>query len=286
MNRKNFLPRNTRTITGMHLIRLHMTNLKIKRKISYFIAIIALGILTGCDLTGCGSFYMKRKEKCPSYVVCYVNLESVRLSVDCFDGRCVFIEPGFHVDVVYGLHSSGAEKEKYDQLCIKHNDLSYNQDHIIIGDPPRDYESVTHFECDFTKITVTTDKDFDETHPAGTDLSDVVRFMSWSPCKYILSGYSDYYHYDKSDVSDAFDTMMRRSLSKECFNEDMEYFPIDKLVKDLTADDLILVGYNPLAYLGMLYFDKLPSEQGEYEIAVSIKTDDGKTLSGTVEMHF
>ena len=252
---------------------------------------VALLVLTGCDLigldwTGCGSFYATKKEKSPSYVVCYVNLESIRLSIDNNDARCLFINPGFHLDVSYGLHSSGAEKKKYDQLCIKHNDISYNQYHVFMGKPPRDEETVAYFACDFTEITVTADKDFDETHPAGTDLSDIVRFMSWSPYKYILSGYSKYYHYDKSDVSTTFDSMMRRYMNKECFYEKMEYYPIDKPLKDLTAEDLILVGYKALSTLGMLYFDKLPTGEGEYEVAVTIRTDDNRNLSNTVKMQF
>ena len=254
---------------------------------------VALLVLTGCDLigldwTGCGSFYATKKEKSPSYVVCYVNLESIRLSIDNNDARCLSIQPGFHVDVLYGLHSSGAEKKKYDQLCIKHNDISYNQYHVFMGKPPRDEETVAYFACDFTEITVTADKDFDETHPAGTDLSDIVRFMSWSPYKYILSGYSKYYHYDKSDVSTAFDSMMRRYINNKYFDKetDAECYPIDKLIRDLTADDLILVGHGAPGFLGMLYFDKLPTGEGEYEVVVTIRTDDNRTLSNTVKMQF
>ena len=257
-----------------------MTSLKSKKTI--FAAVAALVVLTGCD----PAYQM---TKCPSYVVCYVNLETIKLSVAPSDPRCVLIDHGNDLPIIpYGLNSTGAEKEKYDQLCKKHNDLSYNQYRMLAYNPPIDYSSVTYNECDFTEITVTTDKDFDETHPAGTDLSDVVRFMSWSPYRYIMSNYSKYYHYEKTDVSTAFDTLMRLYIDNQYFEKDTDAtcYPIDKLIKDLTADDLILVGHDAPGFLGMLYFDKLPTGEGEYEVAVTIRTDDNRTLSNTVKMQF
>ena len=247
-----------------------------------FAAVAALVVLTGCDPA-------YRMTKCPSYVVCYVNLKTINLSVEPSDPRCVLINHGNDLPIIaYGLNSTGAEKEKYDQLCKKHKDLSYNRYRMLSYNPSIDFASVTYNECDFTEITVTADKDFDETHPAGTDLSDIVRFMSWSPYKYILSGYSKYYHYDKSDVSTAFDSMMRRYINNKYFDKetDAECYPIDKLIRDLTADDLILVGHGAPGFLGMLYFDKLPTGEGEYEVAVTIRTDDNRTLSNTVKMQF
>lgn len=256
-----------------------MISLKNKCKLLFCCSIIALGLLSGCD----PGYQM---TKCPSYVVCYTNLKSVELSAESSNSRCIVVNSGCDFSKSCGLHSSGDKKDRYNQLCQKHNDLSYNQYRLIGG--TLDEESVTYLDSDFSEITVTADKDFDATHPAGANLSDLVRFMSWSPYKYILSGYSKYYHYDKSDVSEAFDTLMRIYINKEYFDNATEAtcYPIDKLIKDLTSDDLILLGQDFPLFLGLLYFDKTPDIKGEYNIAVTIKTDNGKVFSETVKLTF
>ena len=225
--------------------------------------------------------------KCPSYVVCYVDLESIELTVEPSNPQCILLNARNDFSKTCSLHSTGAEKERYDQLCQKHKDVSYNQKRSIGG--VLDIESVTYNDCDFTEITVTADKDFDESHPAGTNLSDIVRFMTWSPYRYILSGYSKYYHYDRSDVSEAFDTLMRVYIAKEFFDKDTEAtcYPIDKVIKELTADDLILIGGDDaLALLGMCYFDYKPKTEGEFIITITIKTDSNKILSDSVKLAF
>ena len=257
-----------------------MTTPETKFQLTICGAVIALGVLSGCDP-------MYERTNCPSYVVCYVDLASIKLTPEPTTPGCILLEAENDFSKTYSLHSTGANQERYAQLCEKHKDLSYNQYRVIGG--VLDRESVTYNDCDFSMITINADMDFDEMHPAGTDLSDIVRFLSWSPYRYIISGYSAYYHYDKTDVSEAFDTIMRIYISKVFFDKatDATCYPIDKRVKDLTSEDLTLVGGDDaLALLGMLYFEQSPSKQGEYNITVSIKTDDDRTLTDTVQMTF
>lgn len=256
-----------------------MINLQNKCKLLFCCSIVALGLLSGCDP-------LYRMTKCPSYVVCYVGPDELEFATEPTNPQCIIINAGIGNTSYCGLHSKGADKDRYNQLCQKHNDLSYNQYRLIGGS--LDIESVTYLDCDFSEITVTADKDFDATHPAGANLSDLVRFMSWSPYRYITSGYSKFYHYDKADVSEAFDTLMRIYINKEYFDNATEAtcYPIDKLIKDLTSDDLILLGQDSPLFLGLLYFDKTPDIKGEYNIAVTIKTDNGKVFSDTVKLTF
>lgn len=258
-----------------------MINLKNSRNFLGFIAIVALGaILTfSCDVY--------KRTKCPSYVVCYVGQVEMRLSqMLSTKPNCIIVSSALDLSESCGLHSTGTKKERYKYLCEKHKDLSYNGYRSIFGS--LDFESVNYGDCDFVEITVTADKEFDATHPSGVNLSDIVRFMSWSPYKYILSGYSKYYHYDKSDVSEAFDTNMRGCVDRKFFDNatDATCYPIDKLVKDLTMEDLILIGHDEAFFVGLLYFEKTPDAEGEYNITVSMKKDDGSVLSETVTMTF
>ncbi len=266
----------------MDLELLHMKNHKIKNLFVFWGMVLSLGILAACDP-------VYEMTNCPSYVVCYVNLETIELSAESSNPQCIVIEHGNDLPIIsYGLRSTGTEKEKYDELCKKHNDLSYNQYRYLPTGPAIDYDSVTYNECDFTGISVTCDKAFDETHPAGKNLSDIVRFMSMSPYRYILSGYSEYYNYNESDVSDAFDTLMRIYINKDYFDSSVNNtcYPIDELLKDLTAENLTLNGYDAPGFIGMLYFERKPSEPGEYSITVNIKTDDGRDLSDTILLQF
>ena len=242
-----------------------------------FIGLTGIVLLAGCDVYS--------MVKSPSYVACYTTLEAFSLSVEPSDSHCLLVESDGEFSWC-GLHSTGAEKGRYDELCRKHNDLNYNGYYSIYKS--LDIESVTFNDCDFTEITVTSDRDFDERHPAGANLSDVVRFMSWSPYRYILSGYSSYCQYDKSDVSEAFDRLMSIYRGDRMSNNASKgtCYPIDKLVKDLAAEDLVLLGYNSPGLLGLLYFEQSPSTEGEYVITVSITTDDGRTLTDSVTMTF
>ena len=67
-----------------------------------------------------------------------------------------------------------------------------------------DFSGSCYISEDFTEITVTSDKDFDENHPAGESLNDLCRFISFSPYKFISSGYRDYYVFSVNNVSLSF----------------------------------------------------------------------------------
>jgi hypothetical protein len=256
-----------------------MKNLKTKFALLSCGVAIVNGVLSGCDP-------VYEMVKCPSYVVYYTDLSAIYVESISTSSQCVVLNAVMNTSKSYGLHSVGEAKERYNQLCIKHHDLSYNK-YRKIG-KGSDVESVTYGASDFSNITVIADKDFDNMHPAGTNLSDIVRFMSWSPYKYILSGYSKYYHYDKSDVSEAFDTLMRIYIDKKFFDNATEAtcYPIDKSINDLTTEDLILIGYDTPLFLGLLYFEKTPDTKDDYDITVTIKTDENKVLSDTVKLTF
>ena len=81
---------------------------------------------------------------------------------------------------------------------------------------------------------------------------------------------------------------MRPYINKKYFDNATEStcYPIDKLVKDLTAEDMILLGHDAPGFIGMLYFDKTPNTKSEFDITVTIKTDDGRELSNKVRISF
>lgn len=223
---------------------------------------------------------------CPSYVVCYHKLYSIKLDTKPTLENCIVIHSGNDYSTFYSLTSSGEEKEKYNDLCRKHNDTNYNKYRSFMKRLPS--ESVTYNDCDFTAIEITSDADYDEAHPAGTDLSDVVRFMSYSPYPYIMSGYKKYFHYDSSAQSEAFNRLMPYLFDTKHFlsETDATCYPIDKMVEDLVPEDLILLGQDHHWFIGMLYFEKLPAEAGEHAITVKMHVDNGTIFSDTIKMSF
>ena len=68
-------------------------------------------------------------------------------------------------------------------------------------------------------LEVWSSADWDAEHPAGTSLNDLARFSSNTPWPYIQSGYTQKYH--------------------EQLNG--EYYPVDKLISELTPDDMTLL---------------------------------------------
>ena len=262
-----------------------------KSRISKFVFVISL-ITLAFMVSGCDPETLK---KCRSYVGGYIELKEIELGskdsephegYDLELSRCIMI---YHKSILpemfYSMESTGKDGEVYDQLCIKHSDMSYNKIRsigLVIDSTP------VYIDCDFLSIDIWSDVDFDESHPAGRSLADIVRFMSWSPYKYIKSGYSEYYHYDKADVSAAFDRSMRVFINRDYFNSVTENccYPVDHLVKDLTPEDMILLGYNIPGSLGILYFEKEPDIKGEYYFTVSIKTDNDQVLKDTVNLIF
>lgn len=267
-------------IIGLALTLLRMTTRTSKYVLTAMLAAVVL------YLGGCAPMYVL--QLCPSYVVCYVNLNTVELWQEPTNPNAMIVHHGNDLPVrMYSMNSSGAEKEVYDSLCRKHNDLHYNQ-YRSFPKEVNDYSSVTYNCRDFLSIEVVCDKDFDEQHPAGASLCDIVRFMSWSPYKYIASGYSKYYNYNAWTLSEAFKELMPIYFSDEWFQESTSAtcYPIDKMAKDLTPSDLILLGHNYPGFLGMLYFENGPRQPGEYTITVTLNCDDGYVISNSAKMRF
>lgn len=245
-------------------------------KLSDIISVLCLlFLLNSCDVY--------KSEICPAYVIRYVGVDSLTLRADQYvPENCIWLTGHVWPIRDYRLHSNGKDKEKYDQLCNKHNDVKYNTRRQFLNGT-FDESSAPYSEYDFEEITVTSDMDFDDAHPAGSNLADIVRFMSKSPYKYIQSNYSSFYRYDESSLSEAFVDKMINVYCGSWKNDPQNpNYPIDKLVKDLTAEDLILLPYS----FGMLHFEKAPDTVPEHTVTVSMKTDSGIEFTNSIKMTF
>ena len=58
------------------------------------------------------------------------------------------------------------------------------------------------------------------------------------------------------------------------------------MLSDVTAEDLILLGYDNPYPLFRLYFESKPVVSGEHQITVEVRTDEGKIYTATITMNF
>ncbi len=219
-----------------------------------------------------------------SYVYSYHFPAEMKLETNCF-GYSEYpydstINSPYGFDVLFidnraqivGQSQKGREREIFDSLSIKHGDTNFNQ--YVTSSSARPNRPHAYLGIDFVSITVTSDTDFDEQHPAGTSLNDIVQYMAYTPYPFIQSGYK--YSNPKGDN--------RWDLLKQ------ELTLIDKPLSECTPEDFILTlgvldnwiyGKFPACYL---LINGTPTSSQKHTITVTILDDAGKTWQSSINM--
>lgn len=138
----------------------------------------------------------------------------------------------------YGALSTDNDgKIKYETLCNVHNDNTYNREFNYTAD----YLPNRFQDRDFISIEITSDQDYNETHPAGTSLNDIFYFASSSPAKYIARGYKTPYDWSNSQSLPEY---FSHYLDNVSFSNSTisGYEPVYGFAADLERTDLILLG--------------------------------------------
>lgn len=182
-----------------------------------------------------------------SYIMHYAIHEGISLRPD---GAQLAKQYGVHVGFkglakFVSYDSKGEDKMIYDELCKKHNDLSYCREVALytrekIGGATACYPN-------YTSVTITSGSDYDEEHPAGTPLNDIMGCEYKSSYLYILGGYAD-------------ESLLRTKI---------------KPLIEVAPEDLKLYGCL------VFFFTKKPDTLGRHDITVSVTTDDGRTFTAT-----
>jgi hypothetical protein len=187
----------------------------------------------------------------------YYDMEEISLKENYDERECIdiYISNDYKLG---GYGSTGTQKEVYDALCEKNNDMTYLRDFVIF-DGYRPFQT-SCIGVDFLSIDITSDSPFDEEHPAGVSLGDIVTFSSSSLKPYIDSGYT--FTRDNGSV----------------------YHSIRKHLNELSQEDLILLGQPP--HIGILLFDSEPTLSKTHTFTVTMTADDGRVFSDSIEMTF
>ena len=237
------------------------------------LSIVAMLLYIGCDRVKTVLFR--------SYITMYYYSENIQLKITEAGNIAIYKEYTSENDkvktAVYSFESKGEEKKRYDELCKKHNDMSYNQ--------KRRYIKFTGWgicsAIDFREIEVVSDKDFDSEHPAGTSLKDIVRFVSVSPKKFIDSGYKETFNWRRNKPK----IFKKEKETDKLFDysESKNYFPINGLLKDIGKDEMQML---PEDTHGILFFDKEPTAEKEHTLTVTIDIGERKKLVRTITKVF
>lgn len=186
-----------------------------------------------------------------SFIQVYDKIERLHLMTDLNDQTQVVV--GYSGNERLDFRDKGEKKIQFDRLCQKHGDVGFDQDIFLVGDLPRIY---SHYP-DIVSMTVYSDQDFDEAHPAGTPLDDCINLSYITARDYIQSGY-------RGDMLSVRNTEFTTSLDK------------------MTETDFYLL----LDNLGKIKFKKLPEVLSEHQISVVVKSKDGQTFEDTISFDF
>ena len=232
--------------------------------------LILLSIVTALLYQSCDR---ARYHVFKSYVTRYCKFEDI--GIDTTKAGNIIIRGKGRVKQ-YSWRDEGGEKTTYEALCRKHNDLTYNKKREYHHRPEWGVCSA----IDFREIDVISDKDFDSEHPAGTSLKDIVRFVSVSPKKFIDSGYKETFNWRRNRP----EIFKKDSMVLSLFQREAEnYFPINRLLKDMGRDEMQML---PANTHGILFFDKKPTADKEHKFKVTIYIGNNRKLVNYITKKF
>ena len=232
--------------------------------------LILLSIVTALLYQSCDR---ARYHVFKSYVTRYCKFEDI--GIDTTKAGNIIIRGKGRVKH-YSWRDEGGEKTTYEALCRKHNDLTYNKKREYRHSPEWGVCSAV----DFIEIDIVSNKDFDSEHLAGTSLKDIVRFVSVSPKKFIDSGYKETFNWRRNRP----EIFKKDSMVLSLFQREAEnYFPINRLLKDMGRDEMQML---PANTHGILFFDKEPTAEKEHTLTVTIYIGNNRKLVNYITKKF
>lgn len=229
-----------------------------KQTLYILVLSILIMSLSGCKIDGRNQF---NKYYIRSYIMEYFETSNVTLVPSSYYLYDITMEIR-RGEVLCDYNDEGERKMLYETLSEKYGDTSFDRTVKIpywITDPSAQAYS-------FVSIEITSDTDFDETHPTGTSLADLVMIHYRSIKPFIDSGYEGYR--DNSDPS-------RYSTR------------FDKHLSEIDADDLKLLYLHWGNKIDVsLSFDRRPTLSKVHTFTVTCTDDRGKVFFDSIEMTF
>ncbi len=209
------------------------------------------------DITEHGYSYSESSEYTLPHHVIHLDFRGQSIDAQPVGLDSVAAAPPFRIYVFDSLEAS----EEYTVLSNRFGDTCYN----------RPVPSLVLYKMivdEFTSIDIVSDRAFDAQHPAGTSLSDIVKFIGSSPYRFIQNDYRDL-QIPFLDVKDHFDCGI-------AYYTGTQLAPISKTLDNLTADDLKLI----FGQAACLLFTA-PPPSGRHHFTITFRSAE-KTLTQTL----
>lgn len=176
--------------------------------------------------------------------------------------------------------------ELFNKFAESHGDTAYNRRKLLMvggegGYPPVLYPEMIAMGMDIQSIIITSDAEYDNNHPAGTPLNDVIRCVSYTVMEYIRQGYP-------SDFPAVF--AEREGEEVAGVPIDIENYLLsvthpgyltrqDKMLTEYTAEDFKLInrykdGRDCLHPVAIMQFTSLPTLEKEHNLTITITGTD------------
>lgn len=168
----------------------------------------------------------------------------------------------------------------YETMNQRHGDNSYNR--YALADPVYVFNCRNYICFDINTIEVICSEDFDEQHPAGTSLNDLIRFVGITPIPYIKSGYVDEYDWQTGVLSERIVNSLYQQIDTD--GSDVKYTHlIDKPLTETLPEDLMMLGgdkdvLNHYVYsctAAFLVFTQKPTKGYKQPLIIKITAFDG-----------
>ena len=257
----------------------------------FFIFGICCFFLVACDINSCEFHSVNRY----SFANSFIKLDSISAEQSQqseFTINLIYYGSGLYWKKWYGYCYDFPESEYYnetnnaifEEMNRRHNDISFNRICTESGEYKFRYRNYICF--DINTIDVVSSEDFDELHPAGTSLNDLIRFVGITPMPYIKSGYVDTYDWQTGVLNEKLVNSLYSQIGGlETVNyEEIAYTHlIDKPLNEVLPEDLMMLGGDKDndAYVGrkltaaFLVFTQKPTKGYKQPLTIKITAFDG-----------
>lgn len=155
------------------------------------IALFAILLLVACG----GDYFYMFFEK--SYILSYDKVKSYKAKKVADDW--IFLGTRGTPYESWCFFLDEQTKEIYNKFSESHGDTAYNKtESLCVGSKDKEFRNSpmtpleqTSMGMDIQSIIITSDADYDDNHPIGTPLNDIVRCVSYSLMEYIRQGYPE-----------------------------------------------------------------------------------------------
>lgn len=227
-----------------------------------------------------------------SFVLAYFQMENENFQVSQLDSASVVMYTK-EATMIGNWKSIGKAKKRYTSLAEKYGDVSYNREISVYHGL---YINIV-VDIDIKNIQVVSNNDYDERHPAGSDLSDMVNYIGASPYRFIQNNYAKRTSDPVSERSILyFDNIACSTILCSISEEELlqGYYLIEKRLSDLDIDDLKMIGIrssfvnnNGKCYtFGILELTQPPTLEKTHTLKVTMNLLDGTKAEDTVVMNF